>query len=294
MNSKKGGLTPAYGSSCSGRSSKASTSEDKRTASTTALASVPNMGAASSRSISVESSNEGLADISFRIVDQSRYSEILDLLYTNFHTDEPMSKAVGMIKDPSDKNPTLDEFALDGLKQNLSIMAIDPITDNLLGVAINIEAKKEKREQTLEECLDEYADHRFKHIMTVLYNVNQMAGDLYIEMETDVFFDIKMVTTDKTQRRGGLATDLLRRSVELARNLGFKAVKTEATGLYSRKAFERLGFSVNAEYLYEDYISQDGERVFATLADNHKCTTLMTKRLLAGLQKTPIQESEAK
>ena len=53
----------------------------------------------------------------FRIVDQSRYSEILDLLYTNFHTDEPMSKAVGMIKDPSDKNPTLDEFALDGLKQ---------------------------------------------------------------------------------------------------------------------------------------------------------------------------------
>ena len=28
-----------------------------------------------------------------------------------------MSKAVGMIKDPSDKNPTLDEFALDGLKQ---------------------------------------------------------------------------------------------------------------------------------------------------------------------------------
>ena len=40
-------------------------------------------------------------------------------------------------------------------------MAIDPITDNLLGVAINVEAKKEKREQTLEECLDEYADPRF-------------------------------------------------------------------------------------------------------------------------------------
>ena len=40
-------------------------------------------------------------------------------------------------------------------------MAIDPITDNLLGVAINIEAKKENREQTLEECLDEYADNRY-------------------------------------------------------------------------------------------------------------------------------------
>ena len=45
-----------------------------------------------------------------------------------------------------------------------------------------------------------------------------------------MFFDIKMVTTDKQQRRGGLATDLLRRSVNLAKNLGFKAIKTEATG----------------------------------------------------------------
>ena len=55
--------------------------------------------------------------INFRIVDQSRYTDILDLLYTNFHTDEPMSKTVCMIKDPSDKNPTLDTFALDGLQQ---------------------------------------------------------------------------------------------------------------------------------------------------------------------------------
>ena len=53
----------------------------------------------------------------YRIVDQSRYTDILDLLYTNFHTDEPMSKAVGIIKDPSDRSPTLDTFALDGLKQ---------------------------------------------------------------------------------------------------------------------------------------------------------------------------------
>ena len=32
-----------------------------------------------------------------------------------------------------------------------------------------------------------------------------------------------------------------------------KAAKTEATGLYSRKAFERLGFTVAAEFLYADY-----------------------------------------
>lgn len=111
-------------------------------------------------------------------------------------------------------------------------MAIDPVTDSLLGVSINVEAKKESKEKSLAETLEEYDDPRFKHIMRVLYYVNAKAGNIFEEMETDVVFDIKMVTTDKNQRRGGLATDLLRRSVELARNLGFKAVKTEATGTF--------------------------------------------------------------
>ncbi len=45
-----------------------------------------------------------------------------------------------------------------------------------------------------------------------------------------VLFDIKMVTTDKQNRRSGLGTDLLRRSVDLARSLGYSACKAEATG----------------------------------------------------------------
>ena len=42
-------------------------------------------------------------------------------------------------------------------------------------------------------------------------------------------FDIKMVTTDKNNRRSGLGTDLLRRSVQLAASLGYK-VRTKGRG----------------------------------------------------------------
>ena len=59
------------------------------------------------------------SDVSFRIVDQSRYPEILKLLYINFHTDEPMSRALGIIEDKDLRIPVLDKFALDGLKQVL-------------------------------------------------------------------------------------------------------------------------------------------------------------------------------
>ena len=78
------------------------------------------------------------------------------------------------------------------------------------------------------------------YVVNIFSRVNQSAGNLYGEMETDVFFDIKMVTTDKQQRKSGLATELLRRSVELARNLGFKAVKTEATGMKIYESYEYL------------------------------------------------------
>ena len=50
-------------------------------------------------------------------MDQSRYPEILKLLYANFHPDEPMSRAVGMVDGNQTTNPILDDFALNGLKQ---------------------------------------------------------------------------------------------------------------------------------------------------------------------------------
>ncbi len=48
-------------------------------------------------------------------------------------------------------------------------MAIDPLTDNLLGVSVNIEAKKEDNDATLEQILEHYDHPKFKHILTVLY-----------------------------------------------------------------------------------------------------------------------------
>ena len=51
-------------------------------------------------------------------------------------------------------------------------------------------------------------------------------------------------------------------------------------GLYSRKAFEKIGFDVNAEYLYSDYKDEEtGKQVFASITDPHRCVTLMTKKL---------------
>ena len=83
-----------------------------------------------------------LSDVVFRIVDQTRYTEVLDLLYNNFHTDEPMSRAL-KIFDGTNRIPEADDYTLRALSENLSIMAVDSITNKLLGVSVNGVVKKE-------------------------------------------------------------------------------------------------------------------------------------------------------
>ena len=58
-------------------------------------------------------------------------------------------------------------------------------------------------------------------------------------------------------------------------------------GQYSRKAFERLGFSVAAEINYADYVStdsmigeEDDRKIFRSIS-SHRCVTLLTKRIFA-------------
>ena len=70
---------------------------------------------------------------------------------------------------------------------------------------------------------------KFHKVMSVLQEVNTIAPEIYNEIGTEFMFDIKLLTTDVGNRPAGLGRELLRRSVELAKVLGFKACKAGAT-----------------------------------------------------------------
>ena len=53
-------------------------------------------------------------------------------------------------------------------------------------------------------------------------------------------FSIKMIGIGEEDRGQGVATNLIRRSILLAGCLGFRAIKTEATGRFSKETFQRV------------------------------------------------------
>ena len=86
-----------------------------------------------------------------------------------------------------------------------------------------------------------------------------------------------MLTVHPDTRGLGLGREMIQRSEALARCLGFKACKTEATGDYSRAAFLKAGFEVVAECNYEDF-TVEGETVFKDIT-GHKGVALMIKMI---------------
>ena len=118
-----------------------------------------------------------LSDVVFRIVDQSKYAEVLDLLYTNFHTDEPMSRAL-RIFDGENRIPEADEYTLKALRENLSVMAVDSITNKLLGVSVNGIVKKTSFPVSIDE-VNAIKNPGFRHILLVMSNVHRLAGDIW-------------------------------------------------------------------------------------------------------------------
>ena len=84
------------------------------------------------------------------------------------------------------------------------------------------------------------------------------------------------MTTSPAARGLGLCSDILARSLMLARALGFKAAKAEATGDISKKAFLALGFTQVAEVKYAEYEFQ-GQPVFGGV--EHQGCAFMVKML---------------
>lgn len=67
-------------------------------------------------------------------------------------------------------------------------------------------------------------------------------------------FYLVFVSPDRKFRRVGICTELIKRSIDLAKKLDFQFGVAECTGIYSQKAFLRIpGFKLTSEIRYDDW-----------------------------------------
>lgn len=66
-------------------------------------------------------------------IPEERYDEVIVHLRKNFFADEPLNKSQGLCK-PGEPHAELEAHSLNTLRDQLSVMAVDKLTDKVLNV----------------------------------------------------------------------------------------------------------------------------------------------------------------
>ena len=128
---------------------------------------------------------------------------------------------------------------------------------------------------SLDNELKEIEDSQYKPIRAIHHQIRRQNGDVFDQIGIEKMFSIGMIGVETTGL--GIATNLIRRSVLLAGCLGFRGIKTEASGAFSREAFERVGFQAGSSINYDTFDFY-GERVFQGLKSGDSEITFMQKK----------------
>jgi len=205
------------------------------------------------------------------------------LLYDTYHPDEPLTKHLGLTQGGK-RIPDADRIVEQVVPKHLSMFALDP-KGKPIGVSINNACSLlELENTTTEQFLAEVTDPKYKPFAAIHHELRLKNMHIYKELGTDLFFSIRMVGVENSQRGMGVATELIRRSILLAGCLGFSGIKTEATGQFSKTAFEAVGLLPTNSISYEDF-QFEGCKVFSGMDPQDTEITFLRKKFFQSCLK---------
>lgn len=208
-------------------------------------------------------------------IPEERFDEVIAHLRCSFFADEPLNRSVRLCE-RGQPHRELEEHARHTLRDNLSEMALDAATGQVVGVALNGVLWPGDLDQA-QAKLSDMNDAKFRRIFGLLYSVNKRL-DLFAAYHVDRIFECRILSVDHRYRGRGLARTLLQRSLQAAKDAGFELVKEDATGLFSQRAADSMGFQTLYEMRYEDYKDEHGSVAFPT-EEPHKSLKIMVKEL---------------
>ncbi|XP_058463088.1 uncharacterized protein LOC131437632 [Malaya genurostris] len=206
-------------------------------------------------------------NLHMEIITSKYYNDVIGHLKETFFADEPLNKAVHLT-DPGQGHSLLELHSLSTLKDNVSVMAISQ-EGKIAGVALNgILHGNCDIEKSLDK-LNDIDDENFKKIFKLLYEQN-LRINLFKQFDVDRIFEIRILSVDSKFRGQGLAKKLMEKSEEIAVEMGFQIMKTDATGAFSQRVVSSLGFITKSEIKYSEYLDGDGDQIFVVEPPHEK------------------------
>jgi len=204
--------------------------------------------------------------IKFSIIPEEKYEEAKAFLYKNFFPDEPCCRSLGVALDGSPNYLVDSFFVYDSLKDKSCIMATNK-DGNIIGIRFGKVVHASDSTwywyalKKLFYWIEWITPSSYQYINKMMFFNDKVNYDVY-QMFTelgDVIYEGRCVCVSSENRVKGLGTELIRQSMQVARERGCKAMYLMATGMYSQRIFQKLDFRILNEYNYEDLKYDNGE-----------------------------------
>jgi len=220
-------------------------------------------------------------DIKISLIPVERLGDVTKFVYKHFCPDEPITRSIGLCQPNQEPNIFFDEFVKE------SIFAGLMATNNegkILGVRLGKIVKRGKSPPLkLDEFLNGYPQSAMTYgawmmLMKIFNEIGYDVNNSFDELKCDNVYEGKLVVVDREARAKGLGTELVRRSMQLGKERGCEYQYLCATGEYSAKVFNKLGFSLSKEVKYKDIKFKNGEEVLKDTRE-HKAARILYKKL---------------
>ncbi|XP_067012013.1 arylalkylamine N-acetyltransferase 1 isoform X2 [Anabrus simplex] len=229
-------------------------------------------------------------------VPESRYKDVLDHVTPIFLRDEPLSHCFPVCTN-GQRERDFREYATSQLQSGLCVTALEPqgeytgnvdelirtgkVVGSCLNRALAISKIVEDSIQLQITPDTEDVDPLIRSVMRLLTTVH-LKLDIFSALSVDEVLEIGLASVEPTHVGKGLATKMMRASLELGAKRGFKVAKADATGIASAKACQRAGMTPIYRLPYADY-KVDGKVVFGNTGASNSALQV----LAASLQATP-------
>jgi len=227
--------------------------------------------------------------IRFSMIPSERYEDVVKFCYANFFPDEPISRSLGICQPGGPRNFLMDKYYIkDALKDGVSMMATDA-SDNIVAVRIGkVVRRTQIHSLSLSDVILKVASWllpvlpkeygQFFFLLELFNRMNYDVAAAFDLLNCDVIYEDSLLASARHSRVKGLGTELVRRSLDIARAAGCQHIYTIATGDYSSKIFFKLDFTLDNEHFYDQLKDEEGRQILQDTRE-HSRSRIFHKKL---------------